>query len=44
MINRTPVGSVTELRAILRKMKSGDPVAVQIERQGRLRYIAFELP
>lgn len=44
MINRTQVGSVSELRSLLRKMKSGDPVAVQIERQGRLRYIGFELP
>lgn len=43
-INRAPVAGVAELRALLRKMKPGDPVAVQIERQGRFRYIAFELP
>ena len=33
-----------ELRALLKKMKSGDPVAVQVERAGRLRFISFELP
>ncbi len=44
MLNNSPVAGVTELRALLRKMKSGDPVAVQIERQGRLRFISFELP
>lgn len=44
MINRNPVAGVSDLRALLRKMKSGDPVAVQIERQGRLRFISFELP
>jgi serine protease Do len=44
MVNRQTVSGVSELRALLRKMKSGDPVAVQIERQGRLRFISFELP
>ncbi len=44
MINRQQVAGVAELRAIIRKMKSGDPVAVQIERQGRLKFIGFELP
>ncbi len=43
-INRTSVASVAELRAALRKMKSGDAAAVQIERDGRLRFISFELP
>jgi len=44
MLNRSPVAGVAELRAMLRKMKSGEPLAVQIERQGRLRFISFELP
>lgn len=43
-INGTLVSSVAELRQLLRKMKSGDPVAVQIERAGKLRFISFELP
>ena len=43
-VNDQPVTGIESLRRIIRKMKSGDPVAVQVERSGRLRYLAFELP
>lgn len=43
-VNREPVDGLATLRAILKKLRSGDPVAVQIERSGRLRYLGFELP
>lgn len=43
-VNRASVRSAAELRALLKKMKSGDPVAVQVERSGRLRFVSFELP
>jgi serine protease Do len=43
-LNREPVASAARLRELLRKLKSGDAVALQIERNGRLRFIAFELP
>lgn len=43
-INRTSVASVLELRAVLKKMKSGEAAAVQVERAGRLRFISFEIP
>jgi serine protease Do len=43
-INRQAVESVAGLRAALKKMKSGDAVAVQLERGGRLRFLSFELP
>ena len=43
-INRTNVASVAELRAAIKKMKSGDAAAVQIERAGRLRFVSFEIP
>ena len=43
-INREPTPSVARLREILEKLKSGDAVAIQMERDGRLRFIAFELP
>ncbi|MBL0159165.1 MAG: trypsin-like peptidase domain-containing protein [Bryobacterales bacterium] len=43
-INHTSVASIAELRTALKKMKSGDPAAVQIERAGRLRFIALEIP
>ncbi|MGJ5815771.1 trypsin-like peptidase domain-containing protein [Paludibaculum fermentans] len=43
-VNGTLVSSVADLRQLLRKMKSGDPIAVQIERAGKLRFVSFELP
>lgn len=43
-VNRVNVRTATELRTLLKKMKSGDAVAVQVERSGRLRFISFELP
>jgi serine protease Do len=43
-VNRESVASLAALRAILKKLRPGDPVAVQIERSGRLRYLSFELP
>ena len=33
-----------ELRSTLGAYKSEDPVALQIERRGRLQYISFDLP
>jgi len=43
-INREPVPPWRVLREIIGKLKSGDAVAVQMEREGRLRFLAFELP
>jgi serine protease Do len=43
-MNRTNVNSVDALREMLKKMKPGDAVAVQVERAGKLRFISFELP
>jgi len=43
-VNREPTASVARLREILGKLKSGDAVAIQMERDGRLRFLAFELP
>jgi serine protease Do len=43
-VNREAVSGVAALRAMLRRMKPGDPVAVQVERQGKLTFLAFELP
>ncbi|MBI4889732.1 MAG: trypsin-like peptidase domain-containing protein [Acidobacteria bacterium] len=43
-INRSNVKSAAELRALLKKMKSGDSVAVQVERAGKLHFVSFELP
>jgi serine protease Do len=42
-INSTPITSVEELRSAATKLKAGDPVVMQIERQGKLHYLAFEM-
>jgi serine protease Do len=42
-INRTQLQSVAQLQATVRQLKSGDPVVLQIERAGKLQYLAFEM-
>ena len=43
-INKEVTPTVSRLREILRKLESGASIALQIERDGRLRFISFELP
>ena len=42
-LNRTPVGTLEDLRAALHVLKSGDAVALGIEREGGLLFLPFEL-
>jgi serine protease Do len=42
-VNRTPLQTVSEFLFIVHNMKSGDPVALQVERGGKLQYLAFEI-
>ncbi len=42
-VNHTSVGSLAELRAAVANFKDGDPVVIQIERQGRLTLVSFEI-
>jgi serine protease Do len=42
-VNRTRLQSVSQLLVIARNIKSGDPVALQVERDGKLQYLAFEM-
>lgn len=42
-INRTQLQSVAQLRETVRQLQSGDSVVLQIERGGKLQYLAFEL-
>jgi serine protease Do len=42
-ILHTPLHSVSQLQATLNTFKSGDPVVLQIERDGKLQYLAFEM-
>ena len=41
-LNRTKVESVRQLRSLVRQLKTGDPVVLQIERQQKLQYVPFE--
>ena len=43
MVNKTPVSTLEQLRTELAKYGALDPVVVQIERRGQLRFIFFEL-
>jgi hypothetical protein len=40
-VNRTRIGGLAELRAALDVLKPGDPVVLQLERDGGLMYLAF---
>jgi serine protease Do len=42
-VNRTRLQSVSQLLFIVHNIKSGDPVALQVERDGKLQYLAFEM-
>ena len=42
-VNNRPVDSVDNLRSALAQFKSGDAVALQVERQGKLQFVSFEL-
>ncbi len=42
-LNTTPVDSVEMLRTTVAALKPGDPVVLQVERDGGLLYVSFEL-
>src|SRR4029077_9132258 len=42
-VNLEDVSSVDQLRTSLDKIKSGDPVVLQVEREGRMIYVGFEM-
>ena len=42
-VNNRPVDTVDNLRSALTQLKSRDSVALQIEHQGKLQFVAFEL-
>jgi serine protease Do len=41
--NRAPIKSVDELRTAFGKLKPGDPVALQVERGGKLTFVTFDM-
>ena len=42
-LNTTPIDSMDMLRAAVGALKTGDPVVLQVERDGGLLYVSFEL-
>jgi serine protease Do len=40
-VNRKQVLGLTDLRAVLDGLKAGDPVVLQLERDGEMKYLAF---
>ena len=42
-VNTTSIDSTDALRAAMNAMKTGDPVALQGERDGGLLYVSFEI-
>jgi serine protease Do len=42
-VNRLGVSSLVELKAALARYRPGDPVVIQVEREGKLRYITLEM-
>jgi serine protease Do len=42
-LNRTPIDSVQTLRTAVRALKPGDAVVLQIERNGGLQYLPFDM-
>ena len=42
-VNNTPIDSLDTLRAAIGKLKAGDPVVLQVEREDGLMYVSFEL-
>jgi S1-C subfamily serine protease len=42
-LNSTVIDSVSALRAAAAALKPGDPVAMQVERDGGLMYVSFEI-
>jgi len=42
-LNTTPVESLETLRAALNGLKPSSPVVLQVEREGQLQWLAFEM-
>jgi serine protease Do len=42
-LNGAPIITLEALRTALQPLKTGDPVVLQIERDGKLQYLAFEM-
>lgn len=43
-INRTPIGTLSELRKVLEELPEDGSVAIQLERDGKLQFVSFPNP
>ena len=42
-IDRTALQTTSQFETLVRNLRSGDPVVLQVERKGKLQYLAFEI-
>ena len=42
-VNRETVSTLPELRAVMERQKDGEPLVLQVERAGRIRYVEMRL-
>ena len=42
-VNRVTVSTFPELRALVERQKPGEPLVLQVERAGRIRYVEMQL-
>lgn len=42
-VDRTALQTTAQFKTLVRNLKSGDPVVLQVERNGKLQYLAFEM-
>jgi serine protease Do len=42
-VDRTALQTTSQFETLVRNLKSGDPVVLQVERKGNLQYVAFEM-
>jgi S1-C subfamily serine protease len=42
-VNQRAIASVSEFRSAFDHMKSGDPIVLQVERQGAYSFVSFEM-
>ena len=42
-IDRTPLRTAAQFETLVRNLRPGDPVVLQVERKGKLQYLAFEM-
>ena len=42
-VDRTALHTTSQFQSLVRNLRSGDPVVLQVERNGKLQYLAFEM-